>query len=727
MKKINIVLSVFLALLITITTFVTFRQNYERKIILRQQALTNDSSESPNYYLSFDFNENSSVSSKEIVNALIHFSETHHVDIIIQYETMHTQGLPTYIQSLYGNNLLPSFLQNIHLEKEISSIDFTDLNSDVVLINDPTGFEIYPKAIKIDRLHGTSDDIFVQKTWKNIEEELNNNTSEMGIYILSNEGTSVPQKLLIDISTDLGGILDVPTINKDNVAEILPMYKVQASSELNESHKTLLTLTVIVIMTLLLNMIQIFLNKRNEVTIRQLHGNSRITIFRKVMLREILSPYLVFLFVSVFTMTVLCYPFRSLTKELFSIGVEYWIIYTLLNVALIIGVFIITLLKSNVIHLKKKHTLQQVIQINTLFKIILLIVCILPLTLILNDYQNDVLQIYYMKALEEKFENGITVDYISTDLKDLDKSNEKIRNLNNVLSEKGFEYVNHINNSIEIENETIYIIEVNEVYFDRMNFSDYDLDNNSKQDVLLLSKNMEIYTDEIIQQTNCKECDVRLYTQTYIETMDSFADTSVFIPIHEMQMNYYGNTITNPVIKILKRQFINGGSSFSGSYYRTLDSDFNMEDFSEIQNEFASDLRVSASRTNTILHSRLVDATWNATYKITFLGFVFFTMTVLIIQNTFSYCEVNKKKLSIKLLHGYSFIRRFYMYYGINIIAYILVFLYIYFSYHELNLVLYPEMHYIVLALFTMELILMGIVLTFASKRKVMEIIKGDD
>lgn len=688
MKKLNVVMSAFLAALIFITSYYSFNSEYGTYRSSFHLKPIDDIHDDDSFLVSMVLNEEYVESKEQLVKELIEFSDTYNiVSIIVSPEGVY-EGISLGIYHYYGP-FINNYLSRVYYKDKITDFDFNDLTSKTVLSNTELAKNIYDDVRVIDSLDNTSIDpnldfIRIHRSFGDFMNDTDNKlNSSLSFYLIVRKQDYSIEEALSAIDENLR-VIRPESSNPDLAASFVFDDWMYYQSPILE---TLNRLIQVVAVILLMNSIILYFQRRNEVSIRKLYGNSEVKIFTKVFLKDFIAPSFVFSTVILSLLLFFVFPIRPISIEFMLRNIGYIRNFILASFLVLVIMFGFSLVYNRKILLKNKDTISNFVQLNLIVKVILLVVIAVPFSTIADRFQTDFISFSVSSSMLNKFENIVTIEGMG-ESESFEVVNEKIKNVHNLLSEQGFYYVyNHDyygQSVINDENKEVplYIVRVNENYLETMsplydeNGTVINLDSlDSDVDILFIHESMRDSDYQIETQLICRECELVFYYNQVNEKLDTYFDRHI-----EDRTGYgknvYGSVFENPIIFLPRNAFKIDGNSYPAQYYRELNEDYTIDDYSRFLEDVESYISIAGLRADVRLRIEY-DAYLSAVLEGGFyIAVILLTIISLTLQYTYAYFVNQSKRLALQYLHGIAFIKRYYMVYIINTLIYYVVYLY---------------------------------------------------
>lgn len=687
MKKLNIVFTSLIAILLFFMSWHTFNLNYfTKQTAINGNALKSENTEAFELFISTHVLD---VEVEIIKDTIVQFYERNgyegYVSFFVVEDDLSTLNnyylfmdyddglfefftIPEKIDIDFQSKTEKSFITN-DLSKDAYYIDYLDTNYyDIRDDYDRSNFNIHP----IYQLYDLDD-----ATMRNMP-------INMIIYGPANESEIIKQLIFEEIYHPLG--LDInesteslmfesisnETQNIINFIDENPLTGFDWGENMTEMPKPLLLIAAVAL--LLINIYLIFAHAK-EIYVRKMHGNSDVKIFIKTTLSTVLGTLITFILTYVIIWMIYIRSFRSVallfTRQLFDISVVYTLFVLIVGIILYIYLY----LKNSVLLLKKKLDMSLTLILTTTIKVVSVFLLIVPLVTNFKSWRNHeaglramendpvYLKSVGLQGISQPFYPASVDPQIHTKVADwyerIHKETVELIETQNLSFVDMDEY--HFSYAFEDSTEVYPYAIINKTH---LSYYPITKDNH------LFDFSSENHNFIVVPNKYREDFDI-----TNVQ-VDAFEAMSIYYVDHTFTQfsNYPGhnNQYQDPILYVIVDDY-SGVSSFYNNLRKVIETDDDLTSFNRAMFEFNQNSAQFPRIDSKDIYELMLD---NVNKERTEFYIMFmisiFVITLFTYLSTHSFIEIFRKEFAIKYIHGYGNFKRYgliYAIYGIAIVV----------------------------------------------------------
>ncbi|CAM3711969.1 hypothetical protein ERUR111494_08140 [Erysipelothrix urinaevulpis] len=746
MKKLNIVFTALVALLLFLVSLNTFNKNYSvNQSVFKAEKLVNGDTHQLNTMISTHVLD---VDIKELKNRIVEFYEGNEYEGFISHVTINenmekSASVYAYFDhtdDLFQFHTIPSE-DNIKFKSRTENRTITNVigQANAILI-DYLDSDYYEYRDDYDRqfmnilplnhllssddskLYNTQISIYLYVDENNIEQARKDLTQDLLIPLgVISEGTVETSEF----------ILDSTQVSTDSLTK-LSLFGDKSIESIFQMPNSLLIISAI---TALLVNVYVIVSQVKEIYVRRVHGNSEGLIFYRINSKQFYANFAVFILTFVILWIIHVHSFRPLAIVFIKQLCLIIALYGLLMVLVAGFLFAYFHLRNSIVYLKKQHSMSSLFITSTVIKVIGVTIVTITLALSLNTWnqnkeavkviENDptylksvglqgVTQAIYpqldgemftkIQKWEAKYREDIEKFIVSQSLSfiDMDYYAAQVSYSDEApIYPFGLTNLTHVENYPMTQNSSM------------TNFSDHE-----ENFIIIPEKSQDSFENEGIQIDGFEN------SPTYF--VDStFTQFSNYVGHH----NHY----VDPVLYVIVDDY-SVVNEFYNSLRKVINNNTEGEAFQKELLRFNRDVAQIPK-----LNSQDVYAQVNDKEQQSKVSFYILLATTLFIVSLFSYLmsysfiESRKKDLSTKYFHGHSVIKRYgwlFITQALSILT-IIVFIQVYngsLDYWELDYlsVKSNSLRMIMVMLITIDVIVSSVVINTFHTKNVASILKGE-
>ncbi len=437
-----------------------------------------------------------------------------------------------------------------------------------------------------------------------------------------------------------------------------------------DSNGILIICLILALVTLsLLLMVNIVKNKK-MVAISRLHGISKLRILFHVFLPFISKIIIAYSLTQLLLLYSIAGPYRLVTRDLYQTIILSIIGFAIILILLLLIVYCYLTLYRNFHELKQNKINRFTIYANIIIKLVMSIVLIAPFVQLVPDAYTQLQRTLALQKLSKQSENRYSYDVMNSmdNLTDFNMEEKRmavstyLSENHNAITFNFMQWYLENNEGIELYDLTMKIppvVSVNKEYLKR-----YGNIYKENGDLLKLEdlSNVLLVPKQYKKDAIVEEYAARYETKEVID-IQNFKKEFTPILISEIPYKPY---LQNPIVCIVDEYDSNFNSSTT--YIDTTDLKGVYEELANIgygdNVTFNSIYPAITLEYNQQFNTLVTMAFLLIGYLIVYLAFVY--------QNIYVYLDVYRKNIMVKYLNGYSYLRRYYEIYAINLCAYII-------------------------------------------------------